>query len=26
LSDNFAGMCDEAGLVVSNIINKYLSK
>jgi hypothetical protein len=26
LSDNFAGMCDEAGLVVSNIINKYLAK
>ena len=25
LSDNFAGMCDEAGLVVSNIINKYLA-
>lgn len=26
LSENFAGMCDEAGLVVSNIINKYLAK
>lgn len=26
LSNNFAGMCDEAGLVVSNIINKYLAK
>ena len=26
LSDNFGGMCDEAGLVVSNIINKYLAK
>lgn len=26
LSDNFAGMCDEAGLVVSNKINKYLAK
>lgn len=26
LSDNFAGMCNEAGLVVSNIINKYLAK
>lgn len=26
LSDNFAGMCDEAGLVVSNITNKYLAK
>lgn len=26
LSENFAGMCNEAGLVVSNIINKYLAK
>lgn len=26
LSDNFSSMCDEVGLVVSNIINKYLAK
>lgn len=26
LYENFAGMCNEAGLVVSNIINKYLAR
>lgn len=26
LSESFAGMCNEAGLVVSNIINKYMAR